>query len=100
VIELFVLGLLGLVVLAVCGLFAAGVSLALWVVFLPFRILGLLFRGVGFLLALPFLLLFGVLGCLLFGFGAFIFLVPFAPFALVAFLIWRWMRGRPRAVSA
>jgi len=97
VIDLFVLGALGVVALAVCGLFVAGISLALWVVFLPFRILGFLFRGLGFLLALPFMLVFGLLGFLIFGFGGLIFLVPFAPMALIAFLIWRWMRGRPRA---
>ena len=55
----------------------------------------------GFLLALPFMLLFDVVAFFIFGFGAVLFLVPFAPFALLAFLLWRWMRGRPRAaVSA
>jgi len=97
VIELFVLGVLGLVALAVCGVFVAAISLVLWVVFLPFRILGFLFRGLGLLLALPFMLIFGLLGLVIFGFGSLIFLVPFAPLALVAFLIWRWMRSRPRA---
>jgi hypothetical protein len=100
VIELFVLGVLGLVALAVCGLFVAGLSLVMWVVFLPFRILGFLFRGLGLVLALPFMLIFGILGLVIFGLGGLLFLVPFAPLALIAFLIWRWMRGRPRAVSA
>ena len=98
-IELFVLGVLGLVALALCGLFVAGISLALGVLFLPFRILGFVLRGVGFLLAIPFMLVFGLLGVLIFGFGGLIFLVPFVPFALIAFLVWRWMRSRPRAVS-
>jgi hypothetical protein len=100
VIELFVMGVLGIVALAVCGLFVASISLVLWVLFLPFRILGFLLRGVGFLLAIPFMLVFGLFGLLVFGFGGLIFLVPFAPLALIAFLVWRWMRGRPRAVSA
>ena len=99
-IELFVLGVLGIVALALCGLFVAGISLVLWVLFLPFRILGFVLRGVGFLLAIPFMLVFGLLGVVIFGFGGLIFLVPFVPFALIAFLVWRWMRGRPRAVSA
>ena len=100
-IEMLGLGLLALVAIAVVSLFAAGLSVALWMVFLPFRILGWLFKGIGFLLALPFMLLFGALGFLIFGFGAFVFLVPFAPFVLLVFLLWRWMRGRPRAtVSA
>lgn len=95
------LGLFALVACAVVGLFAAGLSVVLWLVFLPFKILGWLFKGLGFLLALPFMILFGVLGFVIFGLGAFFFLVPFAPFVLLAFLLWRWMRGRPRAtVSA
>ena len=100
-IEFLGLGFLVLVACAVLGLFAAGLSMVLWVVFLPFRLIGLLFRGLGFLLALPFMILFGALGFLIFGFGAMVFLVPFAPFVLLAFLLWRWFRGRPRAtVSA
>jgi hypothetical protein len=100
-IELMVTGLIALVIVAFLGLFAAGISVVLWVVFLPFRLVGWLFKGLGFLLALPFMLLFGALGVLIFGFGALVFLIPFAPFVLLAFMLWRWMRGRPRAtVSA
>jgi hypothetical protein len=101
VIEGLVVGFLVLVAVAIAGLFAAALSLFLWLVFLPFKILGLLFKGLGFLLALPFMLVFGVLGFAIFGLGAVFFLVPFLPFALIAWLAWRWVRGRPRAaVSA
>ena len=48
--------LAGLVILsALAGI----VSLVFWVVLLPFRLLGLVFRGIAFLLFLPFLLLLG-----------------------------------------
>ena len=54
------LGALGVLVsLAVLGVLAGLVSLVFWVVLLPFRILGLVFRGLAFLLFLPFLLLLG-----------------------------------------
>jgi hypothetical protein len=101
VIELLMMGVVGLVALAVVALFAGALSLACWVFLLPFRLVGLVFKGLGFLLAIPFMLVFGVVGFFIFGFGAVLFLIPFAPFALLAFLLWRWMRGRPRAaVSA
>ena len=101
VIDLVAMLVMGLVVIAILGLLAGALSLFLGLIFLPFQLLGLVFKGLGFLLALPFLILFGLLGFFVFGFGALLFLAPFAPFALLAFLIWRWMRGRPRAaVSA
>jgi len=86
---------------AIVGVVAGGVAMALWLVFLPFRILGWAFKAIGFLLALPFLLIFGLIGVVLFGVGALVFVIPFAPFLLLSWLVWRWMRGRPRAtVSA
>ncbi len=95
------LGFLSLLAIGLFGLCAAVVSLVLWVVLMPFRLIGFLFKGLGFVLALPFLALFAVLGVVIFGVGALIFFVPVVPFALLAFLLWRWMRGRPRAtVSA
>jgi|KBSSwiStaDraftv2_1062776.scaffolds.fasta_scaffold167817_2 hypothetical protein len=85
----------------IVGLVVAAVSMALWLVFLPFKLLGFMFKGLGLVLALPILLVFGALGFLVFGIGMFVFMIPCAPFLLVAYLVWRWMRGRPRAtVSA
>lgn len=97
--SLFTLGLMGVVLF---GLIAAGVSLVFWILTLPFRILGLVFRGLACLLALPFLLLFGILGVTFLGVGALLFFVPVVPFLLLAGLIW-WLvrRNRPRvAISS
>jgi len=70
-----------------------------WLVFLPFRLLGWVFNGLGLLLFLPLIVLFGILGVVIFGFGAAVFFVPFLPFALLAFVIWRWVR-KPRSAAA
>ena len=99
--ETMVVGLSTLLTVMIVGLVVAAISMALWLVFLPFQLLGWIFRGLGLMLALPFLLVFGVLGFLIFGIGVFVFMIPCAPFLLLAYLLWRWMRGRPRAtVSA
>src|SRR5262249_45981509 len=45
--------------LAVLGVLAGVASLICWVLFLPFRLPGLVFRGLAFLLSLPFALLLG-----------------------------------------
>ena len=94
-IELLVLGTLAFAALAVIGILTAGLSLVFWVIFLPFRILGWVFKGLGLLLALPFIALFGVVGLLVFGFGALVFLLPFAPVALLVFLVGRASRKNP-----
>jgi hypothetical protein len=55
-----VLGAVGLLAgLIVMSALAGVVSLVFWVVLLPFRLLGFVFRGLAFLLFLPFLLLLG-----------------------------------------
>jgi hypothetical protein len=55
-----VLGALGaLAGLVVLSALLGVVSLVFWVVLLPFRLLGLVFRGIAFLLFLPFLALLG-----------------------------------------
>lgn len=86
-----------LVTVAVVGILAGGIAMVLWLVFLPFRILGWAFKAIGLVLALPFLLVFGVVGFLIFGMGTMIFMIPFVPFLLLSWFLWRWMRGRPRA---
>jgi len=93
-IELVVLAALGFAALVVVGTVASG----LWLVFLPFRMLGWLIKGLGLLLMLPLMLLFGFLGFLIFGFGMMVFLLPVLPFALLAFLVWRWVH-RPRSAA-
>ena len=60
---MFTFGVLGAIGafagLAVLSALAGAVSLVFWVVLLPFRLLGLVFRGIAFLLFLPILLLVG-----------------------------------------
>jgi len=93
VFEMMVLGFVGLVALVVVGLFASLLAFVCWIVFLPFQILGWLFKGLGALLALPFVLLFGIAGAVIFGFGALLFLAPVLPLLLVVALIW-WLFNR------
>ena len=94
-VELIVMAALGFAALVVVGTLMAGA----WLVFLPFRLLGWVFKGLGLLLFLPLIVLFGILGVVIFGFGAAVFFVPFLPFALLAFVIWRWVR-KPRSAAA
>lgn len=55
-----VLGAIGVLAgLAILSALAGVVSLVFWVVLLPFKLLGLVFRGIAFLLLLPVLLLLG-----------------------------------------
>ena len=91
-VELIVIAALGFAALVVVGTLIAGVQL----LFLPFRLLGWALHGLGFLLVLPVLILAGVIGFFAFGLGAVLFCVPFLPFALLAFVLWRVMR-RPRS---
>ena len=92
-VELVVIVALGFAALVVVSTLMAGA----WLVFLPFRLLGWIFKGLGLLLFLPVLVIFGALGVLIFGFGALMFLVPVLPFALLVWILWRTLR-RP-AVS-
>ena len=96
-----VLGLgFGLLALVVLGVILATLAMVLWVVTLPFRALGFVFKIAAALLALPFLLVFAVLGTTVFGVGMLVFMVPAIPFILlVAFIVWLARRGR-HTVSA
>jgi hypothetical protein len=94
VFTLLALGAIGFVVVAVLGLLAAVAALVCWVLFLPFRILGWVFRGFAGLLALPFLLIFAILGAVLFTAGLLAFFVPFLPFALLIAGVWWLMKRR------
>jgi hypothetical protein len=98
--ELLVVGFVGLVLLSVFGLLAAVASMLWWAVALPFKLLALAFKAVAAVLALPFLLLFAVLGLGLFGVGLLAFLLPALPLVLIAVLIWALFRRRERRSSA
>ena len=91
-IELIVLAALAFAALLVVGALAAGLSL----IFLPFQIMGWIFKGLGLLLFIPLILVFAFVGVMVFGVGLAFFLVPFIPLALVVWLLWRALR-RPAA---
>jgi hypothetical protein len=95
--ELLVVGLVGFAVLAVFGLLAALASMIWWVIALPFKLMAFSFKALAALLALPFLLLFGVLGVVLFGLGMLAFVLPALPLLLVAALIWALFRRREKS---
>jgi hypothetical protein len=101
-VELFVAGIIGFTLLAIFGLFATIVAVAGWVITLPFKLMALTFKGLAALLALPFLLLFGALGVVMFGVGMLLFLLPAVPFVLMAMLVWWLFRRREgsRATAA
>jgi glycerol-3-phosphate acyltransferase PlsY len=95
-----VLGLgFGLLVLVAVGLVLATVAVVFWVVTLPFRLLGVAFQLAAALLALPFLLLFGLLGATIFGAGMLLFLAPALPFVLLVIAVLWLVRRNRRRVS-
>ena len=63
-VELVVLLTLAFAAVVVFGVLSSVFGMALWLIFLPFRILGWVFNAVVFLLALPFVAIFAVLGLL------------------------------------
>lgn len=94
-VEFIVFAATALTVVFVLAVVASVFGVVLWAVFLPFRILGWLFQGLLLLLALPFLLLFGVFGFAVFGAGMLLFLLPVVPFVLIALGAWWLVRRRP-----
>jgi hypothetical protein len=95
VIELLVLGALGFVALIVVGVLASVASMVWWLVALPFTLLRWTFKLLAALFLLPFLLLFGLIGGVLFGGGALLlFLIPALPFIAIGALIWALVRRR------
>ena len=95
--ELILVGFVGLLLMAVFGVFAAVFSLLWWVITLPFRLLAFTFKGLAALLVLPFLVIFAVLGGLLFGAGVLAFAVPALPFLLIGLVLWALLRKRDRS---
>jgi len=94
-IGLLLAGMMAFVVVAALGVAASVVSIVCWVLFLPFRILGLVFKGFTALLLLPLLLLALAIGGAFLGVGLLLALLPMLPFALVALAgVW-YFRRRP-----
>jgi hypothetical protein len=97
-----VLGAIGVLAgLVILSALAGVVSLVFWVVLLPFKLLGLVFRGLAFLLFLPFLLLLG--GGIVFMVGLPILLALLAmaaPAVLLALgIVWLAKKGVRRAAA-
>jgi hypothetical protein len=105
-VELLVGGFALFLVLAVVGLVLGMLSLVGALIVLPFKLLGFAFKALGALLALPFLLIFGVIGALLFGVvgvvalgaGLLAFFIPLLPFALIAWGVWWLVHRKPATV--
>ena len=100
------MGLLTLVALAfaavvVFGVLASVFSVVLGLIALPFRILGWLFHGAVALLAIPFIVLFAVLGVVIFGAGMLFLFVPALPIIALALLaFWLVRRNQHHAAPA
>jgi hypothetical protein len=87
VISLLVLGVLFVAAMMVIGVLAAVASFVGFLLWLPFRILGLAFKLLGFLIALPFLIIAGIFGL---GFT----LLPVLPLVGMGWLAWWILRDR------
>ena len=97
--ELVVLGVLGMAALLVFGVLAAVAAFVWWIVVLPFKLLGLVFRGAAVLLALPFLLIAGFIGLLVFGAGVLAFTMPALPLVLLILGVVWLVRRRSRSTA-
>jgi len=97
--ELVVLGVLGMAALLVFGVLAAVAAFVWWIVVLPFKLLGLVFRGAAVLLALPFLLVAGFIGLLVFGAGVLAFMMPALPLVLLILGVVWLVRRRSRSTA-
>ena len=94
--ELLAVGLAAFVLIAVLGAIGGLVALVLWLVMLPFRILGFAFKLIGALLMLPLLLL----GGLLVGVPLLLaVLLPALPIVLLAWLVWWLVRRGDRSTA-
>ena len=98
--ELLVGGMLLVASLVILGVIVSMLSFVFWLVLLPFKLLAFLFQGLAALLLLPFLLMLGFVGLLVFGVGLVAFLLPALPLVLLALGIWWLMKRRGDPVAA
>lgn len=98
--ELLVLAALAFAALVVFGVLASVFSVVMGLIALPFRIVGWLFHGALALLAIPFVIVFAILGVVVFGAGLLFVLVPALPIvALACFAWWLVRRNQRHAVA-
>lgn len=98
--ELLVLLALAFAAVVVLAVLASVFSLVLGLIALPFRILGWLFHGALALLAIPFVILFAIVGVVVFGAGMLMILVPALPVVALAVLAWWLVRRTQRHAAA
>jgi hypothetical protein len=100
VVEFLTLGVLAFAAVVVIAVLASVFGLVMWLVFLPFRLVGWLLHGFAMILALPFVAIFGVVAFLVLGAGVAMFLLPFLPLALLALGAWWLVRRSRRSVAS
>lgn len=98
--EMVILAALAFTALVVFVVLASVFGLVMWLIFLPFRIIGWLFHGIALLFALPFAAFFGLIAALALGAGMLMFLIPLLPIALIALGAWWLVRRNRRSAAA
>lgn len=93
-----VLGGLAMVATLVLGVLWVAAGLLFWLVTLPFRLVGFAFKGVAALIALPFIVLFGILAAIGVGVGFLLFFVPLLPAIVLIWLVF-WLTRRRIATA-
>jgi hypothetical protein len=92
--ELMALAGVGLLLLALVGALASVAALVCWLLFLPFKLLAFVFKGLSVLLLLPLLLIVGLAGGIAVGIPLLIVLaITVGPFVLL-FLGLAWLARR------
>jgi hypothetical protein len=99
VVGLVVFGVLAFCTLVVVGTLVAATWMLGWLIWLPFKILGFVLRGVGLLLFAPILFVAGLIALVCFGFGTIALLIPAFPLVLLALGVAWLFRHSSRAVS-
>jgi hypothetical protein len=81
------------VIVVAFGLALAGFSLFVWFFVLPFRIVGVIVKLGVALVALPLLLLFGLLAAGVLGFGVLLLALPMVLVLALPVVLFAWMLG-------
>lgn len=92
--ELLVVGLVGVAVIAALGLAAALISFVVWLFVLPLQLLALAIKFIGFLIAVPIMLVVGLAVASVLGIGALFLFAPLLPFVLAGLVLF-WVFRRP-----
>ena len=98
--ELLVLAALAFAAVVLFGVLASVFSIIMGLIALPFRIVGWLLHGALALLAIPFMIVFAIVGVVLFGAGMLFILVPALPIVALAFLAFWLVRRTQRHATA